>query len=155
MKVHKRTTLRAESTPSSASRYSPVRALTSQAKPLPNLRHAHAPVRLPAQRDSIQPRSRLQAGAEAVAAPLVSSYATKVEMLTHPKPVNAIRDLSIRARLLDAGTKVSVRQSDAVPVAARGIDNLPGRHGTVRVDPVAPSPTKGGGRVGDLLAFAV
>ena len=46
-------------------------------------------------------------------------------------------------------------QSDAVIVAARGIDNLSGGYGTVSVDPVAPPTPVGGGRVGDLLAVAV
>jgi hypothetical protein len=57
--------------------------------------------------------------------------------------------------LLDAWTEVGVPQSDAVFVAAAGIDNLPGRDGTVRVDPVSSPPTVSGRRVGDLLAIAV
>jgi hypothetical protein len=57
--------------------------------------------------------------------------------------------------LLDAWTDAGVPQSDAVFVAASGIDNLPGRDGTMRVDPVAPPPTVSGGRVVDLLAVAV
>jgi hypothetical protein len=36
-----------------------------------------------------------------------------------------------------------------------GISNLPGRDGPVGVDSVAPPPTVGGGRVGDLFAVAV
>ena len=76
-------------------------------------------------------------------------------MLTDLQPVNAGRDLAVLARLLDAWTDVGVPQCDAVFVAARGIDNLTGRDGTVRVDPVAPPPTVGGGRVVDLLAVAV
>jgi hypothetical protein len=79
MKVHKRTTLRAESTPSSASRYSPARPLSSHARPLPDLRDAHTPVRLPAHRDPVQPRSRVQAGAESVAAPLVGADAPNIK----------------------------------------------------------------------------
>jgi hypothetical protein len=39
-------------------------------------------------------------------------------MLTHSQPVDAVGDLAVRARLLDAGTEVSVLQSDAVLVAA-------------------------------------
>jgi hypothetical protein len=42
-------------------------ALCSQARPLPDLRGAHAPVRQPAHRDLVQPRSRVQARAESVA----------------------------------------------------------------------------------------
>ncbi|MGC2467106.1 MAG: hypothetical protein WA517_18075 [Candidatus Acidiferrum sp.] len=76
-------------------------------------------------------------------------------MLTDLQPVNAVRELSVPARLLDAGTKARVPQRDAVFVAASGIDNLPGRDGTVGVDPVAPPTTVCGGRVGDLLAVAV
>ena len=76
-------------------------------------------------------------------------------MLTDLQPVNAVRDLAVLARLLDAWTEVGVPQRDAVFVAASGIDNLPGRDGTVGVDPVAPPPTVCGGRVGDLLAVAV
>jgi hypothetical protein len=76
-------------------------------------------------------------------------------MLTDFQSVNAIRDLAVRARLLDACTEVAVFQRDAVLVAARSINHLPGRDGTVGVNPVAPSPTEGGGQVGDLLAIAV
>jgi hypothetical protein len=76
-------------------------------------------------------------------------------VLTYFEPVNAIRNLAIRARLLDAWAKIGVPQRDAVFVAARGIDNLPGWDGTVSVDPVAPPPTVGGGRVGDLFAIAL
>jgi len=46
-------------------------ALASDAQPLPDLRDAHAAVRQPAHGDSIEPRSRIQAGAESVAAPVV------------------------------------------------------------------------------------
>jgi hypothetical protein len=42
-----------------------------------------------------------------------------------------------------------------IPIAARGIDNVPGRDGTASVDPIAPPPTVGGGLVGDLLAVAL
>jgi hypothetical protein len=69
--------------------------------------------------------------------------------------VNTVGDLAVLARLLDAWTEIRVSQRDAVFVAARGIDNLAGRDGTVGVNPVAPPPTVGGGRVGDLLAIAV
>ena len=76
-------------------------------------------------------------------------------MLTDLQPVNAGRDLAVLPRLLGAWTDVGVSQCDAVFVAASGIDNLPGRDGTVRVDPVAPPPTIGGGRGVDLLTVAV
>jgi hypothetical protein len=69
--------------------------------------------------------------------------------------VNAVRDLAVPARLLNPWTEAGVSQRDAALVAARGIDNLPGRDGTVGVNPVAPSPTVGGGGVGDLLAVAL
>jgi hypothetical protein len=76
-------------------------------------------------------------------------------VLPYFQPVNACGDLPVLARLLNAWTDVGVPQCDAVFVAASGIDNLPGRDGTVRLDPVAPPPTVGGGRVGDLLAVGV
>jgi hypothetical protein len=76
-------------------------------------------------------------------------------MLTDFESVNAVCDLAVLARLLDAWTEIGVLQRDAVFVAARGSDNLGGRNGTVGVDPVAPPPTVGGGRVGDLFAVAV
>ena len=132
-----------------------IRLSGSQARPFPDFRDAHAAVRLPAHRDPVQPRSRVQAGAESVAAPLVRADARNIEVLTDFQPVNTVGDLAVLARLLDARTEISVPQRDAVLVAARGIDNLPGRDGTVRVDPVAPTTTVGGGRVGDLLAVAV
>jgi hypothetical protein len=75
-------------------------------------------------------------------------------VLTDLQPVDAVGDLAVGAQLLDAGTKVSVRQSDAVLVAARGIDNLTFRDSTVCVDPVALSPTVCSGRIGDLFTVA-
>jgi hypothetical protein len=81
--------------------------------------------------------------------------ARNVEVLTDFQPVDEGRDLAVLARLLDAWTDVGVPQCDAVFVAARGIDNLTVRYETVGVDPVAPPPTVGGGRVVDLLAVAV
>jgi hypothetical protein len=66
-----------------------------------------------------------------------------------------LRSFTVLARLLDAWTDVGVPQCDALLVAASGINNLPGRYGTVRVDPVAPPPTVGGGRVVNVLAVAV
>jgi hypothetical protein len=41
-----------------------------------------------------------------------------------------------------------------VLVAARRINKLPSRNGTVGFEPVALSPTVSSGRVGDLLAVA-
>ena len=96
----------------------------SQARPFPDFRDAHAPVRLPTHRDLVQPRSRVQAGAESVAAPLVRAHALNIEVLTDLQPVNAVGDLAVLARLLDARTEIGVPQRDAVSVAARGIDNL-------------------------------
>jgi hypothetical protein len=70
-----------------------------------------------------------------------------IEVLTDLEPVNAVGDLAIRPRLLDSRTKIGVPQRNAMLVAASGIDNLSGMHSTVSVDPVAPPPTVGGGRV--------
>ncbi|HWY53618.1 MAG TPA: hypothetical protein VNZ03_04100 [Terriglobales bacterium] len=78
-----------------------------------------------------------------------------VEVLTDLQPIDAVGDLSVLARLLDARTEEGVFQRDAALVAARRIDNLPSKDGAVGFDPVAPSPTVGGGRIGDLLAIAV
>ena len=47
-------------------------------------------------------------------------------MSSDPQPVDTVGDLPVLARLLDAGTEVSVLQSDAVIVAARRIGNLTG-----------------------------
>lgn len=104
--------------------------LSSHARPSPNFRDAHASVRQPAHLDPVQPRSRVQAGSESVPASLVRAEASNIEMLTDPQPVNTFGDFGILAQLLDAGTKVSVLQSDAPLVAARRIDNLPSRNGT-------------------------
>lgn len=76
-------------------------------------------------------------------------------MPSDPQPVDAVGDLAVLTRLLDSRTEVSVSQRDAVSIAARGIDNLSCWHGSVRVDPVAPTTTKRGGQVGDFLAVAV
>jgi hypothetical protein len=133
----------------------PIPAHGSLGTALPNFRDAHAPVWLPAHRHPVHLRSGVQAGAESVAAPLVYADARNVEVLTDLQPVDAGRDLAVPARLLNAWTDVGVPQRDAVFVAARGIDNLTMRYGTVRLDPVAPPPTVGGRRVVDLLAVAV
>jgi hypothetical protein len=75
-------------------------------------------------------------------------------VLTDAKPVNTLGNLGVLARLLDSRTEIGVSQRDAVSIAARGIDNLAGRDGTVSLNPVAPPPPVGGGRVSDLLAIA-
>ena len=111
-----------EGATSSASQYT---------RPFPDLRDPNASVRQPAHRNLVQPRSRVQAGAESVAAPLVGYDAANVEVLTNLQPMNAIRDLAVPPRLLDTRTKISVSQSDAALVAARGVDNLPRRGGNV------------------------
>ena len=76
-------------------------------------------------------------------------------MLTDSQPVNTVGNLAVRARLLNSWTEIGVSERDAVFIAARGIDNLPSRDSTVRVDPVAPTTTVGGGWVGDLFTFAL
>jgi len=125
------------------------------ARPFPDFRDAYAPVRLPAHRDLVQPRSRVQTATKSVAAPLVGADARNIEVLTDFQPVNAVGDLAVLARLLDARTEEGVSQRDAVFIAAGGIHNLTRWNGTASVDPVAPPPTVGGGQVGDLLAVAV
>ncbi len=127
----------------------------SHARPLPDLRDAHAPVRLPAHRDPVEPRSRVQARTKSVAAPLIGSDAPNIKVLTYFEPVNAIRNLAVRTRLLDAWTEIRMLQSDAALIAARRIDHLTGRNGAVGVDPVAPTTSVGGGWVGDPLAVAM
>jgi len=89
----------------------------SQARPLPDLRDADAPVRQPAHRDLVEPSSRIQTGSESVAAPLIGSDAPNIKVLTYSEPVNSVGDLAIFARLLDSRAKVCVLQSDAVLVA--------------------------------------
>jgi hypothetical protein len=64
-------------------------------------------------------------------APLVRADAANIKMLTDLHPMNTIRDLAVRARLLDAWTEVRMSQRDAPLVAARRIDNLPRRDGNV------------------------
>jgi hypothetical protein len=134
---------------------SPDHFLCSQTRPLPDLRDAHTSIRLPAHRDFVQPYSRIQARAKSVAAPFICADARNIEMLTDFQPVHTRGNLGVLARLLNARTEIRVSQRDAVFVAARSIDNLGGRDGTVGVNPVAPPPTEGGGRVGDLFAVAV
>jgi hypothetical protein len=60
-----------------------------------------------------------------------------IEVLPDLQPVDAGRERSVPARLLNAWTDAGAPQCDAVFVAASGIDNLPGRDGTVRVDPLS------------------
>jgi len=93
-------------------------SLNPQARPLPDFRDAHAAVRLPAHRDLVQPRSRVQAGAESVAAALVCADAPNIEMLTDFHPVDSVGNLAVLARLLDAWTEICVPQRDAPLVAA-------------------------------------
>jgi len=76
-------------------------------------------------------------------------------VLTDFEPANTLGNLGVLARLLNSWTEIGVSQRDAAFIAARRIDNLGRRDGTVGVDPVAPPPTVGGGRVGDLLAIGV
>lgn len=120
-----------------------------------DFRDTHAPVWQPVNGDPVQSRSRVQAGAESVAAPLVRADARNLEVLPDFQPVNAGRDLAVLARLLDPWTEIGMLQRDAAFIPASGIDNLTGRDAPVGVDPVAPPPTVGGGRIGDLLAVAV
>ena len=98
---------------------------------------------------------RVQATAKSAAAPLVCTNAGNIEVLTAFQPVNTVGNLAVLARLLNSWPAKGVLQREAVFVATRGIDNLGGRDGTVGVNPVAPPPTVGGGRVGDLFAIAV
>jgi hypothetical protein len=98
--------------------WSPDGSLGSQARPLPDFRDAHTPVRLPTYRDLVQPHSRIQAGAKSVTAPLVCANAGNIEMLTDPQPVNTLGNLGILARLLNSRTKIGVSQRDAMFVAA-------------------------------------
>lgn len=132
-----------------------IRFSGSHARPFADFRDAHAAIRQPAHRDLVEPRSGVQAGTKSVAAPLVRPDALDVEVVTDLEPVNAVGDLAVLARLLDSRTEVSVSQRDTALVAARGIDNLAGRDGTVGINPVAPPPTVSSGWVGDLLAVAM
>jgi hypothetical protein len=99
--------------------------------PLTDFRDTHAAIRQPANGDPVQPRSRVHAGAESVAAPLVRSDARNLEVLPDLQPVNAGRDLAVLARLLDPWTEISVPQLDAAFIPARGIHNLTGRDATL------------------------
>jgi hypothetical protein len=63
-------------------------------------------------------RSRVQAGAESVAAPLAYADARNVEVLTDLQPVNAGGDLAVPARLHDAWTDAGVPQCHATRVDA-------------------------------------
>jgi hypothetical protein len=67
----------------------------------------------------------------------------------HAKP-----DATEHLQILSESTRAMLHFTARITEPS-GIDNLPGRDGTVRVDPVAPPPTVSGGRVGDLLAVAV
>jgi hypothetical protein len=83
--------------------------LCSHARPHPDFHYAHAAVRQPAQRDPVQPRSSIQAGAESVAAALFYADARNVEVLTDLQPLNAGRELSVPAgpREVDLSTEVA------------------------------------------------
>lgn len=93
-------------------------SLASHARPFPDFRDAHAPIRLPAHGDPVQPSSRVQPGSESVAAPLVRADARNVEVLTDSQPVNALGNLGVLSRLLDSWTEKGVSQRDAVSIAA-------------------------------------
>ena len=80
----------------------------SHARPFADFRDAHTPVRLPTHRDLVEPRSRVQAGAKSVAAPLVRADARNIEVLTDSQPVNTVGDLAVLARLLDSWTEIGV-----------------------------------------------
>src|SRR5882762_2615176 len=95
-----------------------LRLQASQARPLPDLRDAHTSIRLPAQRDFVQPYSRIQARAKSVAAPLICADARNIEVLTDFQPVNTLGNLGVLARLLNSRTEIRVSQRDAVFVAA-------------------------------------
>jgi len=105
----------------------------------PDLRDAHTPVRLSAYRDLVPPQRRIQARTKSVTAPLVCTNGRNVEVPADFEPVNTLRELAVRARLLDSWAEVRMLQRDAVFVAAGGIDNLPGRDGAVRVNFVLQS----------------
>jgi len=115
----------------------------------------HTAVGLTAHRDPIQPRSRVQARSESVTAPLVRANAPNIEVLTDFHSVDALGELAIRAGLFDSRTEVCVLKSDAVSIAAGGIDNLTFRNGTVGVNPIAPTPTVCSRKIGDLFAVAM
>jgi hypothetical protein len=133
--------------------YHPV--LDSFASPQSNLRDAHTPVWEPAHRDSVQPRSGIQPGAKSVAAPFIRAHVSDIEVLTDFQPVNALCNFAVLAWWLDAWTEMGMLERDAVLVAARGIDDLSGTYGAVRVDPIALPPTVCSGRVGDFLTVAM
>ena len=88
------------------------------ARPFPDFRDAHAPVRLPTHRDLIQPNSRVQATAKSVTASLVCTNVRNIEVLTDFQPVDTLGNLAILARLLNSWTEIGVLQRDAVFVAA-------------------------------------
>ena len=109
------------------------RASASHARPHSDFRDAHTPVWEPTHRDLVQPHSRIQATTKSVVAPLVRTDTRHIEVLTDLQPVNTLSNFRVLAQLLDSGAEIRVPQRDAMFVAARGIDHLGGRNGTVRM----------------------
>ena len=87
--------------------------------PFADFRHAHAPIRQPTHRDLVQPRSRVQAVAKSVAAPLVRADARNVEALTDLQPVNTLGNLGVPARLLNSRTEIGVYLANRRPIAIK------------------------------------
>jgi hypothetical protein len=71
--------------------------LDSHAAPFPDFRDPHAAIRLTAHRHPVLHRSRSQAAAESVAAPLVRADALDIDVLTNSQPVNAVGDPAARS----------------------------------------------------------
>ena len=91
-----------------------IRFSGSHARPFPDFRDAHAPVRLPTHRDPVQPRSRVQAGAESVAAPLVRARRPEHRSADRPSACERGRrscGTCPAARLADGGKRVAARCS--------------------------------------------
>ena len=91
-----------------ASRY-----LFRKARPFPDLRDAHAPIRLTANREPVLHRSRSQARSKSVEASLVRADSFDVKMLTDFESMDAVGKLAVLAGLLDPWTKKGVLQRDA------------------------------------------
>jgi hypothetical protein len=70
-------------------------------------------------------------------------------VLTDFQIVNTLGNLGVLAWLLNSRTEIGVSL-----IVARGFDNLGRWDGAVGVNPVAPSPTVGGGGIDDLFAIA-
>jgi hypothetical protein len=82
-----------------------------------------------------------QARAESVSTPFVRAYAANIKVLTDFQFMNTVGNLAVLTGLLDPQTEIGVLQRNAIPIAARGIDDLTVRDGTVGVDPASPTPT--------------